>query len=163
MFTWKFKMAAIFVKLYMSLPIHICIDLSNQLRIYRDSIFLKLFVIPGGNALPKKIQQGDFSATLPNRSGMCQGTSPTTWLNFYTPCKSQPTSLPYYSILRALVPVTGIIATRFSGDLSDANGFSSTKLTRGVYVDEQFSISSFGPRLSMVKQRTPTSQWANSK
>ena len=96
MFTWKFKMAAIFVKLYMSLPIHRCIDLSNPLRIYRDSIFLKLFVIPGGNALPKKIQQGDFSATLPNRSGRCQGTSPTTWLNFYTPCKSQPTSLPYY-------------------------------------------------------------------
>ena len=96
MFTWKFKMVAIFVKLYMSLPIHRCIDLSNQLRIYRDSIFLKLFVIPGGNALPKKIQQGDFSATLPNRSGRCQGTSPTTWLNFYTPCKSQPTSLPYY-------------------------------------------------------------------
>ena len=89
-------MAAIFVKLYMSLPIHRCIDLSNPLRIYRDSIFLKLFVIPGGNALPKKIQQGDFSATLPNRCGRYQGTTPTTWLNFYTPCKSQPTSLPYY-------------------------------------------------------------------
>ena len=104
MFTWKFKMAAIFVKLYMSLPIHRCIDLSNQLRIYRDSIFLKLFVIPGGNALPKKIQQGDFSATLPNRSGRCQGTSPTTWLNFYTPCKSQPTSLPYYTKFIVLPP-----------------------------------------------------------
>ena len=39
MFTWKFKMAAIFVKLYMSLPIHRCIDRSNPLRIYRDSIF----------------------------------------------------------------------------------------------------------------------------
>ena len=39
MFTWKFKMAAIFVKLYMSLPIHRCIDLSNPLRNYRDSIF----------------------------------------------------------------------------------------------------------------------------
>ena len=47
MFTWKFKMAAIFVKLYMSLPIHRSIDLSNPLRIYRDSIFLKIFVIPG--------------------------------------------------------------------------------------------------------------------
>ena len=31
--TWQFKMAAIFVKLYMSLPIHRCIDLSNPLRI----------------------------------------------------------------------------------------------------------------------------------
>ena len=41
MFTWKFKMAAIFVKLYkiMSLPIHRYIDLSKPLRIYRDSIF----------------------------------------------------------------------------------------------------------------------------
>ena len=39
MFKWTFKMAAIFVKLYMSLPIHSCIDLSNPLRIYRDSIF----------------------------------------------------------------------------------------------------------------------------
>ena len=39
MFTWKFKMAAIFVKLYMSLPIHRCMDLSSPLRIYRDSIF----------------------------------------------------------------------------------------------------------------------------
>ena len=39
MFTWKFKMAAIFEKLYMSLPIYICIDLSNPLRIYSGSIF----------------------------------------------------------------------------------------------------------------------------
>ena len=52
MFTWKFKMAAIFEKLYMSLPIHRCIDLSNPLRIYRDSIFFKLFVIPGGGCAP---------------------------------------------------------------------------------------------------------------
>ena len=51
-------MAAIFVKLYMSLPIHICIDLSNPLIIYRDSIFLKIFVIPGGNAPPKKSNEG---------------------------------------------------------------------------------------------------------
>ena len=39
MFTWKLKMAAIFVKLYMSLQIHRCIDISNPLRIYRDSVF----------------------------------------------------------------------------------------------------------------------------
>ena len=38
---------------------------------------------------PKKIQRGDCSATLPNRSGRYQGTTPTTWLNVYTPCKSQ--------------------------------------------------------------------------
>ena len=51
-------MAAVFVKLYMSLPIHRCIDLSNPLRIYRDSIFLKICVIPGGNAPPKKSNGG---------------------------------------------------------------------------------------------------------
>ena len=48
------------VKLYMSLPIQRCIDLSNPLRMYRDSIFLKLFVILGGNALPKKSNGGIF-------------------------------------------------------------------------------------------------------
>ena len=41
MFTWKFKMAAIFEKLYMSIPIHKCIDLSNPLRIGRDASFFK--------------------------------------------------------------------------------------------------------------------------
>ena len=51
--------------------------------------FLKIFVIPGGNATPHKIQRGDTSAPLPNRSGRYQGTTPTTWLNFNTPCKSQ--------------------------------------------------------------------------
>ena len=39
MFTWKFKMAAVFEKLYMSLPIHRCIDLSNPLKIDRDTNF----------------------------------------------------------------------------------------------------------------------------
>ncbi len=39
MFTWKFKMAAIFVKFYISLPIYGCIDLSNPLRIDRNAIF----------------------------------------------------------------------------------------------------------------------------
>ena len=39
MFTYKFKMAAIFVKLCMTLPIHGCIDLSNPLRIDRDDFF----------------------------------------------------------------------------------------------------------------------------
>ena len=28
---------------------------------------------------------------------------PTTWLNFYTPCKSQPTSLPYYQWARGRI------------------------------------------------------------
>ena len=59
MFTWKFKMAAIFVKLYMSLPIHRSIDLSNPLRIYRFN-FLKIFLIPGGNAPPKNPTGGFF-------------------------------------------------------------------------------------------------------
>ena len=89
MFTRKFKMAAIFVKLYTALPIYRCKDLSNPSRIDRDAIFLKIFVIPGGNAPPHKFQQGDTSAPLPNRSGRYQGTTPTTWLNFNTPCKSQ--------------------------------------------------------------------------
>ena len=39
MFTWKFKMAAIFEKWYMSIPIHKCIDRSNPLRIGRDASF----------------------------------------------------------------------------------------------------------------------------
>ena len=42
-----------------------------------------------GEYAPLKIQRGDCSATLPNPCGRYQGTTPTTWLNFYTPCKSQ--------------------------------------------------------------------------
>ena len=61
---------------------------------------LKIFVIPGGNATPHKFQRGGTSAPLPNRSGRYQGTTPTTWLNFNTPCKSQPTILPYYYVVR---------------------------------------------------------------
>ena len=57
---------------------------------------LKIFVIPGGNTPPTKFSRGDASATLPNRNGRYQGTTCTSWLNFYTPCKSQPISLPYY-------------------------------------------------------------------
>ena len=84
----------------------ICLYRSTDVSIFRihyeftEILFFKIFVIPGGNAPPlktKKIQRGDISATLPNRSGRYQETSPTTWLNFYTPCKSQPISLPYYS------------------------------------------------------------------
>ena len=88
MFTWKFKMAAIFEKLYMSIPIHKCIDRSNPLGTGRDVIFLKIFVIPGGNTPPTKSSWGDTSATLPNRNRRYQGTTCTSWLNFYTPCKS---------------------------------------------------------------------------
>ena len=58
--------------------------------------FLKIFVIPGGNTPPTISSWGDTSATLPNRNGRYQGTTCTSWLNFYTPCKSQPISLPYY-------------------------------------------------------------------
>ena len=39
MFSREFKMTAIFAKLYISLPIHKCIDLSNPLRIDRDAIY----------------------------------------------------------------------------------------------------------------------------
>ena len=52
MVTWKFKMAAMFVKLYVSLLIYRCIDLSNPLRIDRYVIFLKIFVIPGWEYAP---------------------------------------------------------------------------------------------------------------
>ena len=59
MFTWKFKMAAIFVKI-----VYVFID-PQMYRSFEsiknlDSIFLKLFVIPGGNALPKKSNGGFF-------------------------------------------------------------------------------------------------------
>ena len=88
MFTLKFKMAAVFVKLYMSLPIHRCIYLSNPLRIYRDSIFLKIFVIPGGMRPPKNPTGGLFCHP-PKSKWEVPGNNPTTWLNFYTLCKSQ--------------------------------------------------------------------------
>ena len=68
--------------------------------------FLKIFVIPGGNATPHKFQRGDTSAPLPNRSGRYQGTTPTIWLNFNTPCKSQPTILPYYMRIIVLLQLT---------------------------------------------------------
>ena len=38
---------------------------------------------------PTNSNGGDTSAPLPNQSGRYQGTTPTTWLNFNTPCKSQ--------------------------------------------------------------------------
>ena len=50
--------------------------------------FFKDILIPGKYA-PTKSSRWDTSATLPNRSGRYQGTTSTTWLNFYTPCKSQ--------------------------------------------------------------------------
>ena len=40
---------------------------------------------------PPQIPTGGYFCPLPlpNRSGTYQGTTPTTWLNFNTPCKSQ--------------------------------------------------------------------------
>ena len=81
-------MAAIFVKLYTSLPIY-------RLKIFRihheliEMRFFKDICNSRGECAPHKFQQGDISAPLPNRSGRYQGTTPTTWLNFNTPCKSQ--------------------------------------------------------------------------
>ena len=49
---------------------------------------LNIFEIPGGNTPPTKFSRGDTSATLPNLNGRYQGTTCTSWLNFYTPCKS---------------------------------------------------------------------------
>ena len=59
MFNWKFKMAAIFSKLYISLPIHGCIDLSNPLRFDRDAIFLLNICNSRGNTPPTKSSQWD--------------------------------------------------------------------------------------------------------
>ena len=86
MFTWKFKMAAIFVKLYTSLPIHRCIELSNPSRIVRDAIFLKIFVIPGGNATPHKLQRGGYFCP-PSKSKWVVPRNNPHYLA--TPCKSQ--------------------------------------------------------------------------
>ena len=58
MFTWKFKMAAVFVKLYMSLPIHICIDLSIPLKIDRYTFF-KDIRNSRGNVPPKRVEGSD--------------------------------------------------------------------------------------------------------
>ena len=60
MFTRKFKMATIFVKLYMSIPIHRSIDRSNPLRIGGDAIFLKIFLIPGGECIPTNSSGGGY-------------------------------------------------------------------------------------------------------
>ena len=51
--------------------------------------FLKDMCNSRGECAPLNKPRGDCSATLPNRCGRYQGTTPTTWLNFYTPCKSQ--------------------------------------------------------------------------
>ena len=42
-----------FIKLYMSLPIHRCTDLSNPLKIDRDTIFFKDISNSRGNGPPK--------------------------------------------------------------------------------------------------------------
>ena len=69
-------MAAIFVKLYTSLPIYRCKDLSNPSRIDRDAIFLKIFVIPGGNAPPPQIPTGDTSAPPSKSKWEVPGNNP---------------------------------------------------------------------------------------
>ena len=51
-------MAAIFVKLYISLPIHRCIDLSNPSRMDRDAIFFKDICNTRGNAPPTNYNGG---------------------------------------------------------------------------------------------------------
>ena len=93
MFTWKFKMAAIFVKLYMSLPIYRCRSVKTysfeSIKNLQRFDFLKTFVIPGGgNAPPKKSNGGLFCHPSKSKWEVPR-TAPTTWLNFYKPCKSQ--------------------------------------------------------------------------
>ena len=71
----------------------------NIFRIHQELTeirFVKYICHSRGNAPPQphKFQRGGgYFCPLPNRSGRFQGTTPTTWLNFYTPCKSQPTSI----------------------------------------------------------------------
>ena len=70
----KFKMAAIFEFFFISLPLHRCIDRSNQLRIKRRAFFDDFYNSNGMRPLP-----------LHNRNGRCHGS----WVNFYTTVKSQ--------------------------------------------------------------------------
>ena len=78
------------VKLDTALPIHRCIELSNPSRIDRDAIFFKDICNSRGECAPPPTNsKGGYFCPLPNRSGRYQGTTPTTWLNFYTPCKLQ--------------------------------------------------------------------------
>ena len=62
---------------------------------------------------PHKFQRGDTSAPLPNRSGRYQGTTPTTWLNFNTPCKSQlKNAWPFSPTTYKKAPNTGEMYTK---------------------------------------------------
>ena len=54
----KFKMAAIFEFFYISLPLHRCIDRSNQLRIKRRAFVLTIFIIPM-ECVPYQFQRGE--------------------------------------------------------------------------------------------------------
>ena len=51
--------------------------------------FFKRYLKFQGGMPPPTNSNGGYFCPLPNRSGRYQGTTPTTWLNFYTPCKSQ--------------------------------------------------------------------------
>ena len=56
--------------------------------------FVNDVIVTRNAPLDSPIKNNPFQ--LSNRIGRYQGSSSTTGLNFYTPCKSQPISLPYY-------------------------------------------------------------------
>ena len=62
MFTWKFKMAAIFVKIVYVIADPQIYRTFESIKNCQRCDFLKIFVIPGGNATPHKFQRGDTSA-----------------------------------------------------------------------------------------------------
>ena len=66
---------------------------------------------------PPQIPTGGYFCPLPNRSGRFQGTTPTTWLNFNTPRKSQPTILPYYIVLTICNSPVYLLTRRIIGEM----------------------------------------------
>ena len=121
---------------------------------------LKIFVIPGGNTPPTKFSRGDTSATLPNLNGRYQGTTCTYWLNFYTPCKSQPISFPYYrrlTRLAAYYTVNNRIITRTFFEITqDAR---LTELIQNMFSNRRFFC---GPR-RQTQQMAQTEEWPSTR
>ena len=62
MFTLKFKMAAIFCKIVYVIADPQMYRSFESIKNCQRCDFLKIFVIPGGNATPHKFQRGDTSA-----------------------------------------------------------------------------------------------------
>ena len=65
------------------------LNISENKSVVRDIQIVLYGTLWKWSTIWHKTQMGDTSATLPNRCGTYQGTTSTTWLNFYAPCKSQ--------------------------------------------------------------------------